>query len=1209
MNPLLLSASLRHLLGHRAQTLLALLGIAVGVAAWVSVQSASRAAEQAFELSSRQAFGIATHQLLPLDRDFDEAWYAELRRRVPTAPAAPVLEGRVTPAADEAGRSLALLGIDPLAEAELRVEGVAAGGVGPEITALVGDPTAVVISRTLAEALGLSAGAPLPVRHAGREHVLRVLAVADEDLLPLGGDTLLMDIAGVQRVLDARGRLSRVDLVLSRAQAEQLAQWQPPALELVATVARSEAVSDMTRAYRLNLLALSLLTLLVGLLLVYSTMTHLVAQREVLFSRLRALGLDAGALRALVLREALLLGLVGGLAGALAGTLLARWLVRLVAANISDLYFRVEVQTLAPQPGVMATGLLLGVLAALAGGVAPALQAARRLAARSRRLAVELSLAALAAGAGAAVFVLSGGLVAGFAGLFLVAVAGVLLVPAALQAVVGVIGRLPALRSGLLGRMTLRDSVAGLVRTRVALAGLALAVATVVALDLMVANFRDSVALWMDESVVGEYVISVDATVYPDVREAPLPAVRDALATLEGVEAVASTRFMRLRDGADTLLLRAADHPRGVPGLVHGRAGEAFEAGDGVLVSEPLAMRRGLEVGDRLELAFPAGPVALPVLGIYRDYLSDRGVALLSMPGLARWSGDDRPGSLGILTAQPELLRPELEALLDGYPGLLLSEAGLLRARTLEIFDRTFAVTHVLKLLVAGAAVLGMLGALLAWLLDRRPLRRTLRALGFGFPVLRRQVILETGALGLATALVAVPLGTLLAALLVFVINRRAFGWSMQFEILPAPLLQGAMLALATALVAGGLAALSIRAPRSARAATGPRHRTPAGRVLAGLAGLMLAGAWLTACSKGPADADTGALDVAGLLAGDAAEERHALVTGPRPFIFPEDHGEHPDHRLEWWYLTGALRDAEGRRFGVQYTHFRFSLRPPPELPSRQDEERGWESRQVYMGHLALTHVDAGEHRHAERFSRPGAGLAGVTASPFVAWIQDWRLASTDESFLPLTLAAADEAFAVNLTFEPGRGPVLQGDAGYSRKGRDPGNASHYFSFTRLPTRGELRWGEETLEVSGLSWMDREWGSSVLDPDVVGWDWLSLSLDDGRDLMLFQLRTDEGGTAPFSAGTVVNPDGTQQRKQEGDFQMTPVDHWTSPVTGSRYPVAWQVSVPGAELAFTLRAVLPAQEMRTRVRYWEGLVDAFDSQGRWLGEGYLEMTGY
>ncbi|TVQ45575.1 MAG: FtsX-like permease family protein [Gammaproteobacteria bacterium] len=1200
MNPLLLRASLRYLSAHRAQSLLALLGIAVGVAAWVSVQSASSAAEDAFTLSSRQAFGIATHQLLPLDRRFDEAWYAELRRREPTAPAAPVLEGRVSLAGEHRTRSLAVLGIDPLAEAELRIEGVAAAGVGPELTALVGDPGAVVVSEALAETLGLAVDGMLRVTHAGREHELRVFAIADEALLPLGSDTLLLDIAGAQRVLDSAGELSRVDLVLSTAQAARLAAWQPEALELVATVARSQAVTDMTRAYRLNLLALSLLTLLVGLLLVYSTMTHLVAQREVLFARLRALGLDAAAVRGLVLREALLLGLAGGLVGALAGTLLARWLVRLVAANISDLYFRVEVQTLAPQPGVMLVGLALGLLAALAGGLAPAVQAANRLAARTRRLWLELGLSAVLATGGAVVLLGFDGLVAGFAGLFLVAVAGVLLVPAALETVVAIVGRLPVIREGLLARMTLRDSVAGLVRTRVALAGLALAVATVIALDLMVANFRDSVATWMDDSVAGEFVISVDSAMHPDVREAPLLAAREAVLALADVEAVVATRFLRLRDGADTLLLRAADHPQGVPGLVRGSAGDAFETGEGVLISEPLAMRRGLEVGDRLRLAFPAGPVSLPVLGVYRDYLSDRGVVLMSMPGLARWSGDDRPGSLGVLTARPEALRPQLEALLEAYPGLLLSEAATLRERTLEIFDRTFAVTHVLKVLVAAAAVLGMLGALLAWLLDRRPLRRTLRALGLGVPALRRQAVLETGALGLATALVAVPLGMVLAALLVFVINRRAFGWSMQFEILAWPLVQGALLAVATALVAGALAAASIRAASGRAQAPRP--------TLAGLV-MLLAGVGLAGCSPSGPAGEPEALNVAGLLAGDAGTERHALVTGPRTFVFPDDHGEHPDYRLEWWYLTGVLRDAEDRRFGMQYTQFRFSLRPRPEDLPETVPARDWESRQVYMAHLALTHVDAGEHRHAERFARPGGGLAGVRAAPFNAWIQDWALASTAEEFLPLALTAAGEDFALRLEFAPGRGPVLHGDAGYSRKGRDPGNASHYFSFTRLPTTGELYWDDARIEVSGLSWMDREWGSSVLDPDVVGWDWLSLSLADGRDLMLFQLREVEGGTAPFSAGTVVNPDGRLARKHHGDFEMTPVEHWTSPVTGSRYPVAWQVTVPRAALEFRLRAVLPAQEMRTRVRYWEGLVEALDDQGNRLGEGYLEMTGY
>ncbi|MCC5869911.1 MAG: FtsX-like permease family protein, partial [Gammaproteobacteria bacterium] len=982
MNVLLRRASLRYLRLHWAQSALALLGVAVGVAAWVSVQGAAKAAEDAFAVSTRQAFGAATHQLLPLDRSFDEAVYATLRRELPAQPAAPVLLERVLLRAaadpDATQRSVQLVGIDPLAEAELRGDGVAAAGVGPGLAGMIGDVRAAVLPASLAQSLGLTPGATFEVVHAGRTHALQLFEVAEDDTLPLGADTLLVDIAAAQRVLAMPGRLSRVDLLLDHALSADLLERLGPEVELVSTLARSQAVSDMTRAYRLNLLALSLLTLLVGLLLVYSTMTHLVSQRAGLFARLQALGMSAGELRRLVLGEALLLGVIGGALGVVVGTLLAGWLVGVMAGNITDLYFRVQVQTLAPQPGVMLAGLGLGVIAALAGGFVPATRALAGGVRRAAALRVELGVSALLAVAATVVFRVSESLAVGFFGLFLAAVAGALLVPGAIELLARGLAWLPGLRGRLLARMTLREAVAGLARTRIALAGLVLAIATLVALDLMVANFRSSVETWLQGTVTGDLVVGLDSTVHPDPREAPLRDIAEQVAQLDGVDAVAGMRFLRLRDGADTLLLRAIDPAHALPALTTGSAGEAFARGDGLLVSEPLTLRRGLVPGDRLRLAFAGGSVELPVLGVYRDYLSDRGVALMSLEGLARWSGDESLSSFSVLGDDAAELRPRIEALLAEVPGVELSDAAELRARTMEIFDRTFAVTHVLKLLVAGTAMMGMLGALLAWLLDRRELRRSLRALGLSWREAYRQVLLETGVLGVAAAAVAVPLGTVLSALLVFVINLRAFGWSMQFELLAAPLWQGALLAVVTALLAGALALVAFaRADgRQARDGTASARRVAAALFWLAVAlpmSLLLAGC--TDPQRAAPDVGTGSLDAAGLLAGDAGDERFATVTAPREFDFPRDHGEHPEYRTEWWYLTANLHDASGRRFGLQYTLFRFAMAPDDSEADEADDTghaQGWRSRQVYMAHLAITHVQAGDPPQAERLAPPG---------------------------------------------------------------------------------------------------------------------------------------------------------------------------------------------------------------------------------------------
>ncbi len=345
-------------------------------------------------------------------------------------------------------------------------------------------------------------------------------------------------------------------------------------------------------------------------------------------------------------------------------------------------------------------------------------------------------------------------------------------------------------------------------------------------------------------------------------------------------------------------------------------------------------------------------------------------------------------------------------------------------------------------------------------------------------------------------------------------------------------------------------------------------------------------------------------LQVASLL-GDA-EATGLLVADPSYRLqFPEDHGAHPDYRSEWWYFTGNLDGPEGRRFGFQFTIFRFALGGAPiERPSR------WATRQVWMGHLAVTDVDGARFFRAERLARGGPiGLAGVTAEPFHAWIDGWGVTSLDKGFLPLELAASTEDFGIALRLLPGRGPVLQGDRGFSRKGPGPGNASYYYSYVRLPVSGELSLAGQAVPVTGDAWLDREWGTSALGQDVRGWDWFALQLDDGSELMYYQLRRKDGSADLLSEGMLTGPD--TRRIGAVDVALTPGRTWRSPRTGARYPVSWEIAIPSENLHLQVEALMDAQEMDLSVRYWEGAVRVSGARGGTpvAGRGYLEMTGY
>lgn len=373
--------------------------------------------------------------------------------------------------------------------------------------------------------------------------------------------------------------------------------------------------------------------------------------------------------------------------------------------------------------------------------------------------------------------------------------------------------------------------------------------------------------------------------------------------------------------------------------------------------------------------------------------------------------------------------------------------------------------------------------------------------------------------------------------------------------------------------------------------------------VLLVLVAVAVALAWRfwPAPSQAPAQP---ALSVMGVLADEADLHRFPTVDGPREFEFPADHGPHPQYRHEWWYLTGNLTTPEGRHFGYQVTFFRFNLGA---MPAR---ESAWATNQVYMAHFAVTDTVGGRFHHFERFSRAALGLAGAQTEPLRVWLDDWQLQG-GEGLLPMQVQLAEGGVSLSLRLQSRKSIVLQGDRGYSRKGPQQGNASHYYSLTRLETVGELTLAGQRFAVSGESWLDREWGSSALGRGQVGWDWFSLQLDDQRELMFFHLRREDGSIDPLSHGVWVEPDGTTRKLTRRDVQAEPLAYWESPAGGARYPLQWRVRVPAQALDLVLTPQLHDQELRGTFRYWEGAVSVRGSREGLpvAGRGYMELTGY
>ena len=361
--------------------------------------------------------------------------------------------------------------------------------------------------------------------------------------------------------------------------------------------------------------------------------------------------------------------------------------------------------------------------------------------------------------------------------------------------------------------------------------------------------------------------------------------------------------------------------------------------------------------------------------------------------------------------------------------------------------------------------------------------------------------------------------------------------------------------------------------------------------------GLMLASVAAAAMAQ---------VDVTGLL-GSRPAAGFARATAPRTFSFPADHGPHPEFRSEWWYFTGNLAAANGRHFGFQLTFFRVAL-----SPDAAPRESAWATNQVWMAHFTLTDTEAGQFHSAERLGRGALGIGGVQASPFRVWIDDWQATSRAEtSLFPLRLNAANEEASIELELSAMKPFVLQGQEGWDRKGPEPGNASYYYAYTRLAAQGRVRTRDAQFAVTGTAWMDREWSTSALGPDLAGWDWISLQLSDGRELMLYRLRRKDGGAGAFSKGALILPAGERIALSVHEFKLEPRRWWTSPKTGVRYPVAWSIDIPSLELSLEIAPRLDGQELDLSVRYWEGAVLA---KGRLnatpvVGQGYLELAGY
>jgi putative ABC transport system permease protein len=829
----------RHAWRRPLQSLFLVVGVAIGVAMVVAIDLANGSAERAFRLGAETVAGRTTHQISGGPAGLDETLFARVRTDARYRLSAPIVEGYVVAETLDA-QPMRLLGVDPFSEPPFRSYlGPGDQSQAPAASYLADmmvQPNTVLLSRDVAARYGLALGAAFGVRYGTTRQELTVAGLLEpsDDLSRRALDGLIVaDIATAQEVLGKVGKLDRIDLILPEGAAEQeaLARIQavlPPGARIDPTAARAGTVSEMTAAFELNLTALSLLALVVGMFLIYNTVTFSVVQRRPVIGTLRAVGMTRREIFTLILGEAALLGVLGTALGLALGIALGRGAVQLVTQTVNDLFFAVAVREIEIPTFTLVKGAVIGVAAALAGAAVPAWEATSvppagalkrsNVEERTRRLLPWISIVAVfLMGLGVLLLIPDWTLVLTFGGLFALVIGAALLTPILTLWLMELVER-GVQRGGIVTRMAPRTLVRSLSRIAVAVAALMVAVSVIIGVGVMISSFRTTVELWLDDVLQADIFISPPGASGASATTTLDPGLLAQLSALPEITAVATTRSVDVTaqpggPGAEPVPLRLVALSRDLAGedrryrAAVGDWQETWQAvADGaILVNEPMANRLGLRVGDSLRIQTDRGMRSFPIAGITVDF-DVRSVAFMADPVYRGWFDDDQISAIGLFVAPGVNVDGQVDAIRQRFAGaaelLVRSNQGT-RQNALDVFDRTFTITVALQLLATIVAFIGILSTLMSLQLERRREIGVLRANGMTRRQLWQLTFLETGLIGTVAGLLAMPTGIILAVVLVYIINLRSFGWTLEMRLDPREFAQAFLVALVAALLAG----------------------------------------------------------------------------------------------------------------------------------------------------------------------------------------------------------------------------------------------------------------------------------------------------------------------------------------------------------------------------------------------------------------------
>jgi putative ABC transport system permease protein len=812
----LLKTGLRDLTRRPLQTALMILGVALGVAVVIAIDLANTSAKTAFDLSTQAITGKTTHQIIGGSNGIDEDLYRQIRVDLGYRASAPLIEGTGI-ALDLDAQPFRILGVDFFAEAPFRSYLNESSSDAVDLIRFYTEPNTALIGKGIAERYGIKLNDVF--RLQVNENILNIKVVGilsprEEGSKRALDGLMIMDIAGAQEVLGMKGKLSRVDLILDESQARRLQSALPANVRLALASEQANTVAQLTSAFQLNLTALSLLALIVGMFLIYNTMMFSVVQRRAVLGILRALGVTGAQLFALIVAEAAIASGIGALLGLGLGWVLGQGAVKLVTQTINDLYFSLNVSDTPLTLFTTIKGLALGIGAGVLAASAPALEAAgvepvtaMRASSFEDRIKKWIPIIATIGVTfgivGITVLLIFQSLILNFVSLFLIVIGLSLVVPFATDLLMRGVALLPF---GLLNRLAARTVTKAISRTSVAIASLMVAVSVTIGVSVMIDSFRATVINWLDLTLQADVYVGAGGRVTSISSEVP-----KRLANVQGVDHIETFRATSVESEFGAINVSVIDARRQ-------RAAKLYRFADGtpeqiweqvmngaVIVSEPFAVRHKLPIrGATITMHTDKGLRTFPVVAIYYDYSSDRGAVMMSQNVYHSYWEDRGITSVAVYVQKgiaPDDVADEIRAAVRGT-ALQVQVNRTLREQALTIFDRTFAITNALRILAVVVAFIGVLSALMALQIERTRELATMQAVGLTENQLWRLTLLETGLMGAVAGLLSLPTGFVLALVLIYVINLRSFGWTIQMQFDPSIFLQAMIVSVSAALLA-----------------------------------------------------------------------------------------------------------------------------------------------------------------------------------------------------------------------------------------------------------------------------------------------------------------------------------------------------------------------------------------------------------------------